>query len=225
MKELVNRPTAPTGPDTSHGKKGPKKSGAGNNRAGGSLSKGTASKRPAGASTANESVRAEMVKILPRLQRFAYALSGSLDTGNDLAQEACARALTRIEQWQPGTRLDSWMFRITHNIWLDRGRASKVRGEVVDITAMHNLTGVDGRDVMDTRQTLALVMEGIEKLPEDQKVLIALVCIDGLSYKETAKIVDVPIGTVMSRLARARKSLHILVNREAAAGTAVKRKN
>jgi len=159
-----------------------------------------------------------MVRILPRVQRFAYALTGNLDQGDDLAQEACARALARINQWQPGTRLDSWMFRITHNIWLDRLRASKVRGEVVDIAAMHNLSGVDGRDVMEHRQTLATVMEGVEKLPPEQKVLIALVCIEGLSYKDTAKIVDVPIGTVMSRLARARKALHQLVNRESGGG-------
>jgi len=99
-------------------------------------------------------------------------------------------------------------------LWLDTCRARKVRGEVVDITDMYELSDVDGRDVVENRQTLNLVMEGIEGLPEDQKVLIALVCIDGLSYKETAKIVDVPIGTVMSRLARARKSLRNLVEPE-----------
>lgn len=173
----------------------------------------------------NDDVKAEMVKILPRVQRFAYALTGSQDQGNDVAQEACARALARIDQWQPGTRLDSWMFRITHNIWLDKMRAKKVRGEVIDITAMHDLSGVDGRDVVETRQTLSVVMEGIDKLPANQKVLIALVCIDGLSYKDTAKIVDVPIGTVMSRLARARKTLHGLVNADASAEPAATTKN
>ena len=215
MKNRDDPIAMPQGPKTESGK----------SRTWNKSARESLSHRTAGQSLVNDDVRAEMVKILPRLQRFAYALSGSLDQGNDLAQEACARALSRIDQWQPGTRLDSWMFRIAHNIWLDRGRAAKVRGEVVDITAMHDLSGVDGRDVVDSRQTLALVMEGIEKLPEDQKVLIALVCIDGLSYKETAKIVDVPIGTVMSRLARARKSLHILVNREAAEAEAVKAKN
>jgi len=162
----------------------------------------------------NDNIRAEMIKLLPRLQRFGYALTGSMDQGNDLVQETCARALDRIEQWQPGTRLDSWMFRIAHNLWRDTCRAKKVRGEVVDITDMYELSDVDGRDVVENRQTLSVVMEGIEGLPEDQKVLIALVCIDGLSYKETAKIVDVPIGTVMSRLARARKALRDLVDPE-----------
>lgn len=167
-----------------------------------------------GQTLVNDEIRNEMVRVLPRLQRFAYALTGSRDLGDDLAQEACSRALSRIEQWQPGTRLDSWMFRIAHNLWLDRLRAQKVRGEVMDVTEMYDLSGVDGRDVVDSRQTLAIVMAGIEKLPAEQKVLIALICVDGLSYKEAANIVDVPIGTVMSRLARARKALHGMVNRE-----------
>ena len=173
--------------------------------------------RSAGHSTASDEIRAEMVKLLPRLQRFSYALCGNMDSGNDLAQEACLRALSRIDQWQPGTRLDSWMFRITHNIWRDRGRAAKVRGNMIDISDAHNLSEVDGRQVVEGRETLALVMKGIEQLPDDQKILIALICIDGLSYKEAAKIVEVPIGTIMSRLARARKSLHELVDDQPAA--------
>jgi len=155
-----------------------------------------------------------MIKLLPRLQRFGYALTGSMDQGDDLVQETCARALDKIDQWQPGTRLDSWLYRIAHNLWLDNRRAAKVRGEVIDITDMYELSDVDGRDVVEHRQTLSLVMEGIERLPPDQKVLIALVCIEGLSYKETASIVEVPVGTVMSRLARARKTLRELVDSE-----------
>jgi len=153
-----------------------------------------------------------MIKLLPRLQRFGCALSGSMDQGDDLVQDTCVRALARIDQWQPGTRLDSWMFRIAHNLWLDKCRANKVRGHVVDITDMYELSDVDGREIVESRQTLSLVMEGIENLPADQKILVVLVCIDGLSYKETANIVDVPIGTVMSRLARARRSLRDLVD-------------
>ena len=156
----------------------------------------------------DEAVRREMVEILPRLQRFGCALTGTIDEGNDLVQEACTRALLRIEQWQPGTRLDSWMFRIIHNIWRDRLRAAKVRGTHVDIDDIHTLSGVDGRTVLEERSDLAVVMKGIENLPEEQKVLIALICVDGLSYKEAADIVDIPIGTVMSRLARARKTLN-----------------
>jgi RNA polymerase sigma-70 factor, ECF subfamily len=166
----------------------------------------------------SDEIRAGMIEFLPRLRRFACALTGDLDKGDDLVQETCLRALSRAELWQPGTRLDSWMFRIAQNIWFDRLRAGKVRGEQIDVDAL-DIHGEDGRAVVDCRLTLESVREGIGRLPPEQQVLIALVCIDGRSYKETARIVDVPIGTVMSRLARARRSLHDWVNREKDAGT------
>jgi RNA polymerase sigma-70 factor (ECF subfamily) len=155
-----------------------------------------------------------MIRLLPRLRRFAHALTGARDQGDDLVQETCVRALTHIDQWEPGTRLDSWMFRIAQNLWLDSGRAQKVRGEKVDLEAAYDIAGSDGRQVTESRMALEVVREGMQQLPPDQRVLIALVCIDGLSYKETAAIVDVPIGTVMSRLARARRTLHEYLNRE-----------
>ncbi len=118
------------------------------------------------------------------------------------------RALSRIEQWQPGTRLDSWMYRIAQNLWFDRARARKVRGEQVNVEVAETLAGTDGRDVMESRLTLDAVSSALDYLPNEQRVLIALVCIDGLSYKEAAEITETPIGTVMSRLARARRDLH-----------------
>jgi len=155
--------------------------------------------------------RTWMVELLPRLRRFAVALTGDLDQADDLVQETCARALSRVEQWQPGTRLDSWMYRIAQNLWLDRARAKKVRGEQVDVEAAEAVAGPDGRDVVESRLTLDAVNTAMAHLPDDQRVLIALVCIDGLSYKEAADITQTPIGTVMSRLARARRELHELL--------------
>lgn len=152
--------------------------------------------------------RTGLVALLPRLRRFAYALSRDVEQGDDIVQESCLRALSRAEQWQPGTRFDSWMFRIAKNIWLDKLRARKVRGETVDIDAMGGLAGSDGRQVVDSRLTLQAVNAGIAKLPAEEQVLVALVCIDGLSYKEAADIEEIPLGTVMSRLARARRNLH-----------------
>jgi RNA polymerase sigma-70 factor (ECF subfamily) len=152
-------------------------------------------------------LRRQIVELLPRLRRFSQALTGDADKGDDLVQETCARALSRLDQWEPGTRLDSWMFKIAQNIWLDQRRAHKVRGEVIDINALHELAGDDGRDVTEGRLTLNRVAQGIARLPAEQQALIALVCVDGLSYKEAAEILDVPIGTVMSRLARARRAL------------------
>ena len=118
------------------------------------------------------------------------------------------RALARVAQWQPGTRLDSWMYRIAQNIWLNRMRARKVRGVSVGLETAEEISGSDGRKVVESRQDLAAVSAAMAELPEDQRTLVALVCIDGLSYKEAAEITGTPIGTVMSRLARARRELH-----------------
>jgi RNA polymerase sigma-70 factor (ECF subfamily) len=153
-----------------------------------------------------------MVAVLPRLRRFAYALTGSTDQGDDLVQETCVRALSRVERWQPGSRLDSWMYRIAQNIWLDRMRANRVRGEVVDITALETMPGTDGRDVADGQLTLESVDAALDRLPAEQKAVVALVCIEGVSYKEAAEITGIPIGTVMSRLARARQTLHAMLD-------------
>lgn len=155
----------------------------------------------------SEELRSGIIELLPRLRRFAYALSGDLDRANDLAQETCVRALANSAQWQPGTRLDSWMYRIAQNCWLDQVRARKVRGEVVDIETQTDLAGSDGRDVMERRQTLRAVSAKLEGLPRDQQILVGLICIDGMSYKQAAETLGLPIGTIMSRLSRARSVL------------------
>jgi RNA polymerase sigma-70 factor (ECF subfamily) len=117
-----------------------------------------------------------------------------------------------MELWQPGTRLDSWMYRIAQNIWLDRVRASKVRGEAVDIESMAGLTGTDGRVVAESELTLQALAVAMTRLPAEQRATVALVCIEGASYKEAAEISGVPVGTVMSRLARARRTLNAALN-------------
>lgn len=167
-----------------------------------------------------DDIRARMVAVLPRLRRFAYALTGSTEQGDDLVQETCLRALSRVERWQPGSRLDSWMYRIAQNIWLDRMRANKVRGEVVDVDAVEEMPGLDGRDVTESQLTLEAVDAALQRLPPEQRAVIALVCIEGVSYKEAADVTGVPIGTIMSRLARARQSLHVLLDKPSAAPNA-----
>lgn len=155
-----------------------------------------------------EDVQSRIVNLLPRLRRFAFALTGDRDKADDLVQDACERALSRLDQWQPGTKLDSWMYRITQNIWLDQHRARRVRREQGTLDEVENLAGADGRKVTENRLTLAAVQSGIARLPPEQQVLIAMVCVEGVSYKDAASILDIPIGTVMSRLARARQSLY-----------------
>jgi len=148
-----------------------------------------------------------MVAFLPRLRRFAYGLSGDAAQADDLVQDACVRALTHRDQWQPGTKFESWMFRITQNLWIDKKRSAKSKGIHQDIDSVAEPSGDDGRDVTEGRLTLAKVMKGMEVLSDDQRALMVLVCIEGASYKDAAEMLQVPIGTVMSRLARARQTL------------------
>lgn len=165
------------------------------------------SSQTAGKHIVRDDVRNEIVSLLPRLRRFALALTGSADQADDLVQEACTRALSRLDQWQDGTRLDSWMFKIAQNIWFDRIRARRARGEMVAVEDAGEIAGSDGRTVADSRLMWSAVREGISRLNPEQRAVIALVCIDGASYKEAASILEVPIGTIMSRLARARIAL------------------
>jgi len=148
----------------------------------------------------------QLIALLPRLRRFGRGLTGSVDDGDDLVQAALERAMSRAHQWTPGTRLDSWMFRIMQTMHLNDLTASLRRGnsEVLD---PDKETGGDLRDEVESRLMLDHVREQVALLPEEQKSVLLLVCIEGLSYKETANTLEVPIGTVMSRLARARLSL------------------
>jgi RNA polymerase sigma-70 factor, ECF subfamily len=154
-----------------------------------------------------DDVRQELIGLLPRIRKFAYALTGDRDRADDLLQDTVERALTRLDQFEQGTRLDSWMFRIAQNLWFNRMSALSLRGPVVDLDEAAEIAGSDGRDITEARLTLAEVNAGIRTLPANQRVLIALVCVDGLSYKEAAEVLELPIGTVMSRLSRARQAL------------------
>jgi RNA polymerase sigma-70 factor (ECF subfamily) len=125
-------------------------------------------------------VRARMVEFLPRLRRFAYALTGDSYQGDNLVHETCVRALSRVDQFQSGTRLDSWMFNIAQDIWLDRAR-SRTREEVR--TVEDSAAVASERAVVESRLPVEIVNRAISRLPADQQVLLALVCVDGLSYK------------------------------------------
>jgi RNA polymerase sigma-70 factor (ECF subfamily) len=157
----------------------------------------------------NEAVHAELVALLPRLRRFARGLAGTADQADDLVQAACERALSRIQQWTPGTRLDSWMFRIIQTIWLDERRAVKVRsgGGTVEAEAAGAELSADGEREMEAHMTFDAVRRAMVKLPEEQQAVLMLVCVEGQTYKEAAETLSIPIGTVMSRLARARVAL------------------
>jgi RNA polymerase sigma-70 factor (ECF subfamily) len=155
----------------------------------------------------DDAVRKELVALLPRLRRFSYGLTGSIADGDDLVQSACVRALDRIGQWQPGTRLDSWMYRILQNLWIDQLRAGRSREVTMEDEAMAAVPGGDQAREMEARLGLADVRREVGRLPAEQRSVLLLVSVEGLSYKQAAEILDIPIGTVMSRLARARLAL------------------
>jgi len=165
-----------------------------------------------------QQVRAELVSLLPRLRRFAYGLTGSLDDGDDLVQSACERALARLDQFQPGTRLDSWMYRIVQNLWIDQRRTRQARPEAgVEPADLEALAVGNAERELDSRLVLATVQRVVAELSEDQRTVLLLVCVEGLSYKAAAEVLDIPLGTVMSRLARARLAVGLALEGEPAA--------
>jgi RNA polymerase sigma-70 factor, ECF subfamily len=152
-------------------------------------------------------VQANLVAMLPRLQRFARTLSGSSVIGDDLVQATCVRALSHEGGWVEGTRFDAWIFRILRNQWIDWLRRHRTEGDQEPIEDAPELVGEDGE--RRAHQTLMLkeVWRTIDRLPAEQREVLLLVCVEELSYREAAEVLGVPTGTVMSRLARARARL------------------
>lgn len=152
-------------------------------------------------------VRRELLALLPRLRRFARALTRNADQADDLVQTAVERALRNLDGWTPGTRLDSWMFRIMKNSWIDELRSRTVRDRVFAPEEAGATVGSDGAAAMETHLEAQAVRAAMEDLPEEQRLVVALVLVEGFSYRETAEMLDVPIGTVTSRLARGRLAI------------------
>ena len=149
----------------------------------------------------------ELVSALPKLRRFAFGLTGSIDEGDDLVQAACERALARRDQYQPGTRLVSWMYRILQTVWIDRLRHRRRGPVVMDPADMAAFPGGDAAAETESRLALAEVRRAIGGLPPEQRAVLLLVSVEGVAYREAAETLGLPIGTVMSRLARARLAL------------------
>ena len=124
-----------------------------------------------------------------------------------MVQAACERALARQHQFQEGTRFDSWMFRIVQTIWIDQIRARDVRKE--DSELAERLGSDEPVRRVEARLALDEARRAIDRLPHDQRAALLLVTVDGLSYKEAAEVLRVPVGTIMSRLARARIALQL----------------
>jgi RNA polymerase sigma-70 factor (ECF subfamily) len=153
----------------------------------------------------------QLTGLLPRLRRFAHGLSRNSADADDLTQMTIERALRSKAQWQPGTRLDSWLYRIMRNLWIDtarsRGRKERLEAPADEAEAL----GHDPRAGIEASIDLARVMAAMDQLPGEQREVIALILIEGFGYREAAEMLDLPIGTVSSRLVRGRTALLALV--------------
>jgi RNA polymerase sigma-70 factor, ECF subfamily len=146
-------------------------------------------------------VRDGLDRRLPRLWRFCLVLSGNRSVADDLVQATCLRALEREDQFQPGTRLDRWLFRVAQTVWLNQLRAEKVRrgGGLVPV---EQAGLIDAASDAEASLFANEVFSEVMALPEAQRAAVLLVYVEGYLYKEAAEHLDVPVGTVMSRLRR-----------------------
>lgn len=168
-------------------------------------------------STDTQQIGRLLVAELERLWRFAWRLTGHHADASDLVQRTCLRALERADQYQDRGKISSWLLRIMHNIWINEIRARNIRqqGAFSQLAGAQNqpetqdYASVDGQGFIEPESNLLLhqVHHEVEALPEAQRIVMLLICVEGYSYRESAEILDVPIGTIMSRLARARMTI------------------
>ncbi|MGB7432295.1 MAG: RNA polymerase sigma factor [Ahrensia sp.] len=164
-----------------------------------------------------ETVRRGLVDLYPRLNRYCLAVTADTHAAEDLAHAVCIRALERAHQFKPDTRLDSWIFTIAQRLWIDELRKRAVR----NTGHMANVDDIELQDHAPDPETNAInadMMRAMMTLPEAQRVATLLVYGEGYSYKDAADILDIPIGTVMSRLAAARTKMVDMFQTHAKAG-------
>ncbi|MDR6288493.1 RNA polymerase sigma-70 factor (ECF subfamily) [Inquilinus ginsengisoli] len=168
-----------------------------------------------------ERVKGALLTSLPRLRAFTRALAGSTPEGDDLLQATCERALERAHQAGATGTMQGWIFRIAYHLHLDRLRAGRRRGETADPVDPDTLPGGDAEAEVEATLMLASVQRAIDRLPEEQRSVLLLVSAGGLSHAAAAEALEVPVGTVMSRLHRGRQALHHLLSRRLVGATAV----
>lgn len=164
-----------------------------------------------------ETIKREMIELLPRLRAFARALTKDATRADDLVQIGCEKALRHLDGYTPGTRLDAWLFRILRNAWIDQHRAERHLRLSTDISD-HEIADPVG-DHAEARLELQAVQRAMAALAPDQREVLQLIGIEGMRYRDAAEALALPLGTVMSRLARGRRALHDLLVPQAAAPT------
>ena len=159
-------------------------------------------------------MKKELTALMPMIRRFAYSLTGSPHDADDLLQNTIERVLSRGVP--EDVDLTKWVFRVCRNIWIDEYRARKVRQIAAESPELSEEQYVDGDKIIYNQITLDQVNVAMDKLPEDQRSILALIAVQGMSYKEVSETLSIPMGTVMSRLARARIALSQYLNTTAA---------
>lgn len=157
-----------------------------------------------------DSFSTDLGALLPRLWRYAYVICRDPDRANDLVQATCERALSRREQFQPGTRLDAWTFTILQSIWKNELRRDSIRRGQGFVDA-EDAGLIDKRESAEGKIFLSEVLSAVDRLPEAQKSAVYLVYVEGLSYEEAAAALEIPAGTLTSRLVRARAKIADMV--------------
>jgi RNA polymerase sigma-70 factor, ECF subfamily len=157
-------------------------------------------------SVSHSEARGQIVALLPRLRRYALVLERSPDAAEDLVQASLERALAKLDQWQPDSHLDRWIFQIMKSVWLNKRRSAALR-QTENIDDHPNELSVDGVGVADAKLTMAEVRAAFEKLPEGERQALFLVSVEGYTYKEASELLGVPISTLVSRLVRGRATL------------------
>ncbi|MFY0309958.1 RNA polymerase sigma factor [Leisingera sp. D0M16] len=145
-----------------------------------------------------------LVDALPKIRRFSRSLTGDAADADDLTQETVAVALNRQRQWTPGTRFDSWVYKIAQNLHISELRRTTVRQRHRQ-SLNGSQTWVQGG--AEANSDLVNVVNFIRSLPAEQQTVIVLVAVEGHSYAETAELLGIPVGTVTSRLSRARTAI------------------
>lgn len=146
-----------------------------------------------------------LTALLPRMRRFASGLARNPADADDLCQAAIERAINSRQQWQEGTRLDSWVYRIMRNLWIDEARSRTRRDKTFTDEDAGFAVGADGGQ--ESHVELSMVDRAMQSLPDEQREAVLLVLVEGYKYAEAAEIIGCPIGTLTSRLLRGREAL------------------
>jgi RNA polymerase sigma-70 factor (ECF subfamily) len=153
-----------------------------------------------------------LVDLIPRLRRYARALVGDRATADDLVQDTLERAWTKLHLYRRGTDLRAWLFTVMHNVHVNRVRATRPTEMLED-----EMPELAQRPAQGDALLVRDLDRAIARLPDEQRAVLLLVTLEEMSYEEVAHALGIPIGTVMSRLSRAREKLRLMMLGQAAA--------